>query len=109
MYTDPIASRVANRYRQDVLGVARIEYTDKGTVSVHDVEHLLKPRLGVLSKMRFRPGLGGIPTTVSWEALNEDDQLVRGRLVLHAVVHEDHVVSWADVLVDDVISFDPNS
>jgi hypothetical protein len=99
---DPIASRVAQRYRRDVLGATRVEYTDSGTISARDIERLLKPSFGVLMKMRFRPSLVGDPTTVAWEAVDARAHLVRGRLVLHAAVAEDRVVSWAEVLVDAV-------
>lgn len=37
---------------------------------------------------------------MAWEALNENAEVVTGKLVLHAAVAESEVVSWAEVTVD---------
>ena len=79
----------------------RIEYSDSGRISAVELMKMLEPTTGRLVKLRFRPSLTGLPTTVSWEALDTDANVVTGKLVLHAAVSESEVVSWADVTVGE--------
>lgn len=61
---------------------------------------MLRPHLGFIMKLRFRPSVKIDPNGVEFEALTENAEVVSGRLVLHAAVAEDRIVSWAEVIVD---------
>jgi hypothetical protein len=107
MRTDSLAHRVARRHlrRADVAfrdvppTSVEVIYSDGGIISARDVERLLKPRLGVLMQLRFRPSLVGTPNTVAWEGVSDRAEVVTGTLVLHAGVREDQVVSWAEIMM----------
>jgi hypothetical protein len=103
MNSDPIARRVVHRYRREVLGTTRVEYSAAGNIDAIAVVRLLWPTLGALFKLTFRPAIQGLPNTVAWEAVTERNQLVRGRVVLHAAVADHTITSWGEVLID---SFD---
>jgi hypothetical protein len=104
---DPLAVRVARRHQADVIfrdvpaSKTHIEYADSGRISDMALMKLLEPQVGKLVKLRFRRSMEIDPNGVEWEALTEDAKLVSGRLVLHAAVAEDEVVSWAEVVVDE--------
>ncbi|MGH7295558.1 MAG: hypothetical protein ACRELB_11520 [Polyangiaceae bacterium] len=100
MNTDPIARRVVHRYRREVQGTTRVEYSTAGDIDAIAVVKLLKPKLGNLFKLRFMPALQGSRKTVAWEAVTERDEIVRGRVVLHAVVTDHVITSWGEVVVD---------
>jgi hypothetical protein len=106
---DPIAPRVARRHRareattifRDIPGPKyRVDYIDSGRITAVELMKMLEPTTGLLVKLKFRPSLTGTPNTVAWEALDENANVVTGKLVLHAAVSESEVVSWAEVVVD---------
>jgi len=97
---DPIAHRVARRHQAAVVlrsvpAETRIEYRNAGTISAVALARMLEPSLGFLVRLRFRPALDGPPTTIAWEGLDANGDVVSGRLVLHAGVSESEVISWA--------------
>ncbi len=101
MITDPVTLRVARRHRAAVPAErVRIEYSDSGRISAVELMKMLEPTTGPLVRLRFRPSLSGSPNTISWEALDENANVVSGKLVLHAAVSENEVVSWAEVTID---------
>jgi hypothetical protein len=102
---DAPASRVAGRFLDNITlnketpnGVAHS--TDIWRASAREIERILRAQLGVMLRLRFRPALGGMPNAIAWEALDERAELVTGKLVLHAGVRYDEVVSWAELTVD---------
>jgi hypothetical protein len=97
---DPIARRVVRRFRRTVLGTVRVEYSDAGRIDAVAVKCLLKPTLGCLLRLTFRPG--GTPRTVLFDGVTLDDRQVQGRVVLHAAVRADTIVSWGEVFLDSV-------
>jgi hypothetical protein len=103
MITDPLAVRVARRHREaaalSLLPRARIEVTAKGHITAAALIKILEPHVGRLTGLQFRASTV-FPNTVEWDALGEHGQEVTGRLLLHAAVGEDEVVSWVDVTVD---------
>jgi len=106
MSTDPLALRVARRHQAAMVvrtvptTKTRVEYTNSGRISAVDLMNMLEPQFGYLVKLRFRPSPGGPSTTVAWDGVNEDGNVVTGKLVLHAAVDEGEVMSWAVVTVD---------
>jgi hypothetical protein len=105
---DPLADRVARRHAREaavVLGnmpaaPTRIEYTDSGRISDIAVMTLLEPAVGKLMKLRFRRSLVVDPNGVEWEGIDENANIVSGRIVLHAAISETEIVSWGEVIVD---------
>jgi hypothetical protein len=108
MTQDLIADRVAQRHAREaavVLGnmpaaPTRIEYTDSGRISDIAVMTLLESAVGKLMKLRFRRSLVVDPNGVEWEGIDENANIVSGRLTLHAAISETEIVSWAEVVVD---------
>jgi len=101
---DPIAHRVARRYQAAAalrVKNIRVEYSNSGRISAVELMKMLEPSIGKLVRLRFRPALTGMPNTISWEALDENANIISGKLVLHAAVAEDEIVSWAEVTVDE--------
>jgi hypothetical protein len=105
---DPLALRVARRHRAAIVSrdavftktKVRVEYDCSGKISMIDLKLMIEPQVGYLMKLRFRPSLVGTPTTVGWEGVKVDGELVTGKLVLHALVSEGEVRSWGEVVVD---------
>jgi hypothetical protein len=106
---DPTAIRVARRlvaregaviFRGAPAQRLRIEYTDSGTISAMEVAKMLRPRLGILLKLRFRSSLVVDPNGAEWEAVDENANVVSGRLILHAATSETEVGTWAELTVD---------
>jgi hypothetical protein len=103
---DPIAIRVARRHqaalvlREVPATKTRVEYTAGGSISALDLEQMLEGQLGYIIRLRLRATPVGPTTSIPWEAIAEDGAVVTGKLVLHAAVAEDGVVSWALVTVD---------
>jgi hypothetical protein len=106
MTTDEfLALRVAVRHaavvlRDDPHATTGGIYADDRLVTDMDVIRLLRDRLGVLMRLRFRPSIAGMPNEISWEAVSEDDEIISGRLMLHAGVRETEVVSWTEIVID---------
>jgi hypothetical protein len=104
---DPIARRVARRHNAAVLfrnvptKNARVEYSNTGRISAVELMRMLEPQLGALAKLRFRPAITGTPNTIGGEAITESANIVSGKLVLHAAVADDEVISWADFVVEE--------
>ena len=61
---------------------------------------MLEPSIGKLVNLRFRPAIIGTPNTFAWESLDENANIVSGKLELHAAVSDEEIVSWAEVTVD---------
>lgn len=105
--TSPLAHRHARRhaavvFRDFPATKARVEYTDAGRISAVELARMLEPTCGFVTGLRFRPAITGLPNTISWEALDENAEVVTGKLVLHAGVSDIEVVTWAEVIVDMV-------
>ena len=102
-----IAHRVTRRHqgavalRNVLTEGTRVEYSNSGTISAVALMKMLEPSLGKLVKLVFRRSLKIDPNGVEWEAVTENANVVTGRLVLHAAVAEDEVISWAEVVVDE--------
>jgi hypothetical protein len=79
----------------------RVEYSNSGRISAVALARMLEPQLGILVKLRFRPAITGTPNTIAWEALDENANVISGKLVLHTGVADDEVISWAEVFVDE--------
>ena len=107
---DPIAVRVARRHIARELAAqkpstrATIGYGGCGRISAVELMKMLKPTTGPLVKLRFRASIVIDPNGVEFESLDENANIISGRLVLHAAVAEDEVVSWAEVIVDEPTS-----
>jgi hypothetical protein len=98
---DRLAHEVVRRYRAGVVqSSTRVEYSDAGNITSIAVKKLLKPSFGYLFMLRFRPS--NAPNTVLFDGITLDDRRVQGRLVLHAAVRADTIVSWGEVLIDSV-------
>jgi hypothetical protein len=104
---DPLVRRVARCHQAAVVlrdvpvETVEVIYSDGGIVSARDIARLLEERFGVLVRVRFHPSLSGTPNTVAWKALDGQGEIDTGRLILHAGVRQDQVVSWAEVVVDN--------
>jgi hypothetical protein len=91
---DPIALRVARRHQAAVVlrdvptTETRLEHSNAGTISAVELMKILEPTAWFLVKLRFRPSLSGLPNTISWEARDDNANIVTGTLVLHAAVGE---------------------
>jgi len=96
---------VTRRYRAAVIlrdePTTDLIFSDGGIITTGDLRRLLEPRLGLLVNMRLRPSLEGAPTTVTWEALDQEGEVVSGSVVLHAGLYETRIAVWAELLVDD--------
>jgi hypothetical protein len=76
-------------------------YSDGGTITgPGDLARLLYDRLGPLRGLRFLAAREG-RNVVRWTATTSAGDPVGGRLVLHASVANDRVVSWATIEIDD--------
>ena len=99
-----LAHRVARRHKTAAalrVKNTRVEYSNSGGISAVELARMLERQLGVLVKLRSRPAITGTPNRIAWEALDENASVVTGRLVLHAAVAENEVISWAEVTVDE--------
>jgi len=106
MSTSVVAARaIARRYQSTVVlrdePATEIIMSNGGIITTGDLRRLLEPRLGMLVNMRLRPSLEGAPNTIAWEALNEDAEVVSGRVVLHAHLTETEIAVWADLVIDE--------
>jgi hypothetical protein len=105
MSADPAAVRVTRRYRAAVFPrdvpttKTRIEYDCSGRISAIDLKLRLEPQTGYLKRFRFRH-LNGQSTTVAWEGVGVDGELVTGKILLYTAVAEDAVMGWGEVTVD---------
>jgi hypothetical protein len=101
------AARVAQRFLKTAEKITTIDpvievlYSNGGIISSADGRRLLRPHLGELKNFTFRKSIAGHKNKVSWEALDEEGNLITGKLVLHAAVAESKVVSWAEIEIDD--------
>jgi|HubBroStandDraft_1064217.scaffolds.fasta_scaffold08254_5 hypothetical protein len=100
MNLDPIANRVARRFRRHVVGATGIEYSGAGNIDAMAIMRLLQPRTGRLYRLAFRQG--DTPCTVPFDGVTLDGRVVEGRVVLHAAVRPDAIVSWGEVFLDSV-------
>ncbi len=100
MSTDPISVRVARRHQaalvvREVPTVKkRLEFTDSGRISALDVMNMLEAQFGYIVRLRFQASPGGEATSVGWVAVNENGDAISGKLVIHAAVADDEVMSW---------------
>jgi len=106
---DPIARRVARRharegailFRDAPAKNTRVYYSNSGRISSVELMKMLEPSTGKLLKLQFRRSLKIDPNGVEWESLDENANIVSGKLELHAAVADDEIVSWAEVRVDE--------
>ena len=102
---DPLAHRVALRHREALRcrrASTRVEYSTAGNIDAVAVIRLLEPSFGPLLKLTFRPTSTSTPNIVAFDAVSPKNQLVCGRVVLHATVAVNTILSWGEVLVDEV-------
>ena len=101
----PLARRIVRRHAEVVfrdVPYTRIEYSNGARVTAVELMRMLEPTCGIVTGLRFRPAIAGVPHTVSWEALDEYAEIVTGKLVLHGAVSDSEVVTWAEVIVDTI-------
>lgn len=102
--SNPIALRVARRYRAGAAVAPskrlRVEFGDGGRISAAELRQMLEPDLGPLERVRFLRSPNDPANIVVWEAVAQDTKAVTGRLIFHAAVAEDQVVTWAEVVLD---------
>jgi len=65
------------------------------------VTSLLEPSYGQFAKLWFKQDGQGTPHTVAFEGVTQNDNIVRGRVVLHTAVYDSTIFSWGEVLVED--------
>jgi hypothetical protein len=102
--TDSIAQRVAHRHRAALRrqrASTRVEYSTAGNIDAIAVARLLEGTYGKFRDLWFRPFSSGTPNTVRFGGVTEDEQLVHGRVVLHAAVRETAIISWGEVFIED--------
>jgi hypothetical protein len=105
MTPTPIALRVARRHQAAIVlrdapaATTRVEYSSSGRISAVELMRMLEPELGVLVGLRFRRSLEVDPNGIEWEGLDEEGNLVSGRLTLHASLSETEVVTWGEVII----------
>ena len=100
---DPLAIRVSRRHAARDQPAAIVPTTtglNVGTIYAIEAKMMVEPATGWLRNFTFLATEAGSPTTIRWEGVGEDDELVTGKLVLHATVGEDEVTCWAEVVVD---------
>jgi hypothetical protein len=118
MNLDHLALRVAHRHagavvfgdvpvvRVGLRHLARVNQpvvvilADGGEVSVHDVQRLLEPKVR-LRNVTMHPS-PTLPHAASWAGLDDQGELVTGRLVVRTSVGDTRMVAWAEVIVDTV-------
>jgi hypothetical protein len=106
MNIDPLALRVARRHSGEVVfhevpGVsAQLIFSDGGVVTADDVRRILEDRVH-LAAVWFCPTCSSTRrNVVLWEGIGADGTTTSGRLVLHAGAAVDHVVAWAEIVLD---------
>ena len=101
---DPIAVRIVRRHqaREGALVPREVPTTalTAGTIYAIEAKMMVEPATGWLRKFTFLATEAGPPTTIAWQGVAENDELVTGKLVLHAAVGEREVTCWAEVTVD---------
>ena len=106
MNIDPLALRVARRHSGAVVlrdlpyTSPQLIFSDGGVVTATDVRRVLENHVR-LAAVWFCPTC---PTTkanvVLWEGIGVKGKTVTGKLVLHAGAAVDHVVAWAEIVLD---------
>jgi hypothetical protein len=76
-------------------------YSDGGVITSEDLKRLLKERLGPLRDLRFLSPREGA-NIARWFAVTDAGEFIGGKLVLHARMRGDRVVSWAQIRVEPV-------
>lgn len=113
--TSPLARRIVRRHQAAIVfrdipvSPTRVEYSNGGRILAVELARMLEPTCGFVTGLRFRPSLAGRPNTVSWEALDENAEVVTGKLVLHAGLSDIEVVTWAEVIVEGATSGNPRT
>jgi hypothetical protein len=82
--------------RSDSLSVL---YSDGGVITTMDVRRLLLDRLGPMRDLRFLSPREG-RNIIRWFGVTDAGKMIGGRLVLHAGMRGDHVVSWAEIEIE---------
>lgn len=105
MSADPIALRVVRRHQAALPPAVptttfRVDFDFGGWISWIGLKMALESKIGYLKKLRFRPSLGSPTTTVAWEGVKPDGEVVTGKLVLRMTVTETEVATWGEVTVD---------
>ena len=105
-----ISRRVASRFARERGGADEVPseslnliLADGGVVTARDVERLLVPQFGKLTRLGFKASpIGALvaPNAVAWEAVGSEGERVEGALVLHAALANDHVELWAEITVN---------
>jgi hypothetical protein len=104
--TEPISVRIVRRHHAAVLlrsvptTKTRVEYTDGGVISAAELASMLEPQIGFVVRLRFHPASDGPPPTIALEAVTENGEVATGKLVLHAAIAEDEIVTWAELTLD---------
>jgi len=92
-----VAAAVSRRQgRQAVVVVQNVRLP----ITAAELARALELDMGRLTRLRFRATLTLDPNGVEWEAVHINTNVISGRLVLHAAVAEDEVVSWAEVIIE---------
>jgi hypothetical protein len=105
---DPTALRVARRHTQEAAVLPREVPTTRlgqSTVFAIEVRLMLERQTGYLRKFKFFLAQDEPPTTIRWEGVTERDELVTGKILLHATVADDEITSWAEVAITKRLCF----
>ena len=105
MNPDPLVHRVARRHRAALrrhVGSVRVEYSSAGFIEAGTIVRLLEPTYGPVLKLTFRQSSQGVPYTVPFDAVTPTDKLVCGRVIIHTAVAASSIMSWGEVIVDEV-------
>ena len=105
MNPDPLVHRVARRHRAALrrhVGSVRVEYSSAGFIEAGTIVRLLEPTYGPVLKLTFRRSSQGVPYTVPFDAVTPTDKLVCGRVIIHTAVAASSIMSWGEVIVDEV-------
>jgi hypothetical protein len=100
-----VAKRVAHRFAAAFFttgGPPTVDLTnaDSSALSATELRRLLEPTYGAIARLGFLP-VAGSANTATFEALAASGNIITGRVVIHAVVTDERVTSWAEVIVED--------
>src|SRR5580658_9700287 len=105
MNADPIARRVARRHVgavvfRDVPTSPQLIFADGGVVTADGVRRVLEDRVKLEALWFCQTCSSTKANVILWEGIGAQGRTVGGRLVLHAGASVDHVVVWAEILID---------
>lgn len=73
---------------------------DGGEVTVHDLARLLEQKIR-LRDVSMRPS-PTLPNAATWAGLDDQGELVTGRLIVRTSIGDTRMVVWAEIVIDTV-------